>query len=87
MLAYDISLAIESQAQLSGQGYPPSAVHVNEHTEDVVSTLVAIDGTHCNVANDVAGGIGFPDRHFVPNGHCLLMSPPSTVFVEVSCLF
>ncbi len=39
MLAYDISLAIESQAQLSKQGYFPSAVHVNEYTEDVVSML------------------------------------------------
>ncbi len=52
-----------------------------------MSILVAIDGTYCNVANDVAGGIDFPDRHFVPSGHCLLMSPPSPVFVEVSCLF
>ena len=52
-----------------------------------MSILVAIDGTYCNVANDVAGGIDFPDRQFVPSGHCLLMSPPSPVFVEVSCLF
>ncbi len=42
MLPYDISLAIESQAQLSEQGYSPSAVHVNEYTEDVVLILMAI---------------------------------------------
>ena len=83
----DTSLAIESQAQLSQQGYSPSAVHVNEYTEDVVSVLVAIDGTYCNVANDVAGRIDFPDRCFVPSRHCLLTSPTSPVFVEVSCLF
>ena len=87
MLAYDISLAIESQAQPSEQGYSPSAVHVNECTDDVVLMLVAIDGTYCNVADDLAGGIDFLDRHFVPSGHCLLTSPTSPVFVEVSCLF
>ena len=56
MLANDVFLAIESQAQLSEQGYSPSAVHVNECTEDVVSILVAIDDTYCNVANIVAEG-------------------------------
>ena len=87
MLASDVSLAIESQAQLSKQGNFPSAVYVNEYSEDVVSMLVAIDGTYCNVANDVAGGIDFPDICFVPSGHCLLTSPTPPVFVEVSCLF
>ena len=87
MLAYDISLAIESQAELSEQGYSPSAVRVNEYIEDVVSILVAMDGTYCDVANDVAEGTELSDRCFVPNGHYLLMSPTSPVFVEVICLF
>ncbi|DBB13363.1 TPA: hypothetical protein ACH3X3_005097 [Trebouxia sp. C0006] len=46
------------------------------------SHVQLLDGTESS--DDVAGGIDFLDRHFVPSGHCLLTSPTSPVFVEAS---
>ena len=52
-------------------------------TEELVS-VGGIDYTDCNVANDVAGGLGVPEGSFVTSDCSLLTHPSSPVFVKVS---
>ena len=42
--------------------------------------------TDCNVAIDVAGGLGVPEGCFVSSNCCVLRHPSSPVAVEVSHL-
>jgi len=49
--------------------------------------LVSVGGTDCtdcNVAKDVAGGLGVPEGCFVSSNCCVLRRPSSPAVVEVS---
>ncbi len=54
-----------------------------------IEGLVSVGGTDCtdcNVANDVAGGLGVPEGCFVSSNCCVLRRPSSPAVVEVSQL-
>lgn len=64
---------------LSGQ----LCLRVHMHWRRCVN-LAGKDCTYCNVADDVAGGLGVPEGSHESSGRFLLMNPPPPVFVEAS---
>ena len=69
-----------TESLLSEQGLSPSAVPPQMCIEELVNA----GGTDCNVANDVAGGLGVPQGCFVSSNYCVLRRPSPPAIVEVS---